>query len=139
MSRSCASTFSLVLKIRNEPRDVSQGLPAVQQHATPGEITISLASVCRAPSCIQKHNSPLRFVFQLHCTSICIQRGHLGVSVPAVPSADEVFITQDSAFLIRHSDPFSHLSAARASCRWGGGFTRECGGRPDRQRDINRR
>lgn len=62
----------------------------------PGEITILLAFICREPSCIQKHNSPLRFVFQLHCTSICIQRGPLGSS--AVRSADEVFITQDFAF-----------------------------------------
>lgn len=33
----------------------------------PREITISLAFVCREPSCIKKHNSPLRFL-QRYCT-----------------------------------------------------------------------
>lgn len=35
MSRSYAFGFSRVLKIRNKLHDISQELPAVQQHATP--------------------------------------------------------------------------------------------------------
>lgn len=65
----------------------------------PREITISLAFLCREPSCIQKHNSPLRFFFHLYCTSICIQRGPLGLSPSAILPANEVLMTQDFAFL----------------------------------------
>lgn len=105
----------------------------------PGEITISLPFVCREPSCIQKHNSPLRFVFRLHCTSICIQRGPLGVSASAVPSANEVFITQDFAFWYVTPIPFPISLPPGPPAAGGVFFTRERHGRPDRQHDINRR
>lgn len=62
----------------------------------PREITILLAFVCREPWCIEKHNFPL--FFQLYCTSICIQRGTLGLSPTAIHSANEVFMTQAFAF-----------------------------------------
>lgn len=64
----------------------------------PGEITISLAFVCGEPSCIQKHSSPLRFLFLLYCTSICMQRGPLACHLQVFIQANKVFMTQDFAF-----------------------------------------
>lgn len=90
MSRSCAFGFPPCPQKFGTSYMTYRRAACSAAARNPREITISLASICREPSCIQKHNSPLRFVFQRHCTSICIQRGPLGPS--AVPPADEVFI-----------------------------------------------
>lgn len=64
----------------------------------PREITVSLAFVCSEPSCMKIQNSPLRFFFQLYCTSICIQGRTLDLSPSAIHPANEVFMTQAFAF-----------------------------------------
>ena len=98
MSRSWAFHSSLVLKIQNKLRDMSQS--CLQWSSTQPKRDYHIARVClqRGPSRIQKHNSPLRFFFQLYCTSICIQRGPLGLSPSAIHPGNEVFMTQDFAF-----------------------------------------
>lgn len=95
----------------------------------PREITILLAFICEEPSCIQKHHSPLRFVYQLLCTSLCIQRGILGLST--VCSADELFITQDFAFwyvtLFLFPFQLKPETPPHSLPQLVGIFTRECG------------
>lgn len=105
--RSKTLSFSLVPKIQNTLIDMSQLCLQCSSTQSKGEITISLAFVCREPSCIKKQNSPLRFLFQLNCTSICIQGGTWGLSPSAIHPANEVFMMQALLFfLIRH---FNHL------------------------------
>lgn len=77
----------------------------------PGEITISLAFVCGEPSCIQKHSSPLRFLSLLYCTSICMQRGPLGLSPPGIHPGQWSIYDARFCFLICHSSPFQFISS----------------------------
>lgn len=109
----------------------------------PREITISLAFVCREPSCIQKHNSPLRFFFQLYCTSVCIQRGPLDLSPPGIHPANEVFMTQDLSFWYATPILFNSSQAGVSAVmskfkKWGRETKSECSCRERRSLSFHR-
>lgn len=64
----------------------------------PREITISLTFVCREPSCIKNTILHSGSSSSSTVTSICIQRGTLGLSPSAIHPSNEVFMTQAFAF-----------------------------------------
>ena len=82
----------------------------------PREITISLAFVCREPSCIKKHNSPLRFFFPaLLYINLYSERDFRLVTFSYSSSQWSIY-DASFCFLIRHSSRFQFVSRWNRRC-----------------------